>query len=377
VLKKPAKQIICALTLLAGFAVPLPREINAAAIGYQAVDEFAKFRFNVDSRYILKDQALPAAEINVPEKKLLAVLTSTRAYFAKFSAEDPVVTREGILGTQGVKVSEVLKTLDFMVQVLQEDLALNRPTRLRDPKFINANFRVINWLPYNPKDPQQTQKLRITRYAVFVESGSRQKTAVYNTALYALPDTAQQDSFYKRYTKQDIVAGIYEPGGKEFGRVQPLAYLSREGFEEALMQGTILVKFNDGSSAYFNVDRNNGIAYDRALRPRAQKRYWYFRQVRAIKGYGNKIQNKIDIEPGVTFAGDVFNIGLGRIVVLEHEVQGKKSLTLGVVADTGGAFLPNLYQLDYLAGTFPNRQEFFRQTYRMPEYARAYFLIKK
>ena len=97
----------------------------------------------------------------------------------------------------------------------------------------------------------------------------------------------------------------------------------------------------------------------------------------SIKGYGHNINAKISIKPGVTFAGDILNIGLGRIVVIEYTKGGQKKLRMGVIADTGGAFLPNLAQLDLLAGTFKNRREFTQYIRQLPEYATAYFLVKK
>ena len=35
---------------------------------------------------------------------------------------------------------------------------------------------------------------------------------------------------------------------------------------------------------------------------------------------------------------------------------------MDVVADTGGAFLPNLAQLDFLAGVFNNRADFHKSS---------------
>jgi hypothetical protein len=263
-----------------------------------------------------------------------------------------------------------------MITVLQEDISNNRTTRLQDPDFINANFRVIKWSAYNPEQPKQKQ-LRITKYAVFTHPGSRTKTAKYNIPIYSLKENFVTDKFYTKYTKQDVLSGIYEPGGKEFGKVEPLGYLTREGLEEALMEGTILVNFTDGSKAFFNVDRNNGISYVRGVKATSQKRYWYFRKVDEIKGYGYKIDAKISIKPGVTFAGDVLNIGLGRVIVMEYNQGGKKRLQMGVLADTGGAFLPNLGQLDFLAGIYENKKDFGQHIQHLPEYATPYILVKK
>lgn len=343
---------------------------------YSVIDEWKKYQYNVNAQQVLKTSQLPKAKIDFEQTDLLTVLINTRKYFQDYAQEDPDISRNGILVTQNVTVQDVINTLDFMINILQEDIANKRPTRLQDPNFINANFRVIKWTAYKPENRKQ-QQLRITKYAAFTHPGSRTKTAKYNIPLYALKPEFSNDQFYTKYTKQDVLSGIYEPGGKEHGKVEPLAYLTREGLEAALMQGTVLVNFTDGTKTFFNVDKNNGISYVRGLNPKQQKRYWYFRQVDSIKGYGYKLDAKISIKPGVTFAGDVLNIGLGRIIVIEYNQGRRKRLKMGILADTGGAFLPNLYQLDYLAGIFNSETEFNRYIRQLPEYANAYILVKK
>ena len=64
-------------------------------------------------------------------------------------------------------------------------------------------------------------------------------------------------------------------------------------------------------------------------------------------------------------------------MALAHRTGGRSQLQLGVIADTGGAFLPNLHQLDFLAGVFGDRDEFYAATRNLPEYAQAYILIRK
>ncbi|MEB3214868.1 MAG: hypothetical protein VKN72_01220 [Nostocales cyanobacterium 94392] len=343
---------------------------------YKVIDELQKYQFSINGDKLFNSAQLSGNKINFNQADLLATLVNTRQYYQDHANDDPNILRPGVLGTQGVSVEDITKTLDFMIGVLQEDIANNRTTRLQDPNFINSNFRVIKWSAYNPKEPQR-KNLRITKYAVFVHPGSRKKTAQFNIPLYSLKDTANTDEFYTKYTKQDVLSGIYEPGGKEFGKVEPIVYMTREGLEEALMEGTILVDLGGGSSAYFNVDRSNKIPYVRGLNRRSQKRYWYFREVKDIKGYGYKIDEKISIKPGVTFAGDVLNVGLGRMIVIEYMLNGRKQMRMGVMADTGGAFLPNFYQLDFLAGIFKNKNSFNQHIKQLPEYATAYILIKK
>ncbi|QEI40230.1 hypothetical protein BMF77_00791 [Dolichospermum sp. UHCC 0315A] len=349
---------------------------NDKSVFYSVINEWRKYQYSVNSNQVLKIGKLPNNPINFNQADLLTVLTNTRQYFQKYSQEDPDIQRTGILVTQGVTVKDILKTLDFMIVVLEEDISNKRTTRLQNPNFINANFRVIKWSAHNPENPQQKQ-LRITKYAAFIHPGSRQKTSTYNTPIYAINEEVSQEKFYTQYTKQDVLSGIYEPGGKEFGKVKPIAYLTRSGLEAALMQGTVLVNFTDGTKEFLNVDRNNGMSYIRGLKATAQTRYWYFKEVDAIKGYGYKIDAKISIKPGVTFAGDVLNIGLGRIIVIEDNQSGQKRLKMGIIADTGGAFLPNLYQLDFLAGTFTSERAFEQYIQKLPEYTNAYILVKK
>ena len=349
---------------------------NERSTFYSVINEWRKYEYSVNSNQVLKIGKLPNNPINFNQADLLTVLTNTRQYFQKYSQEDPDIQRTGILVTQGVTVKDILKTLDFMIVVLEEDISNKRTTRLQNPNFINANFRVIKWSAHNPENPQQKQ-LRITKYAAFIHPGSRQKTSTYNTPIYAINEEVSQEKFYTQYTKQDVLSGIYEPGGKEFGKVKPIAYLTRSGLEAALMQGTVLVNFTDGTKEFLNVDRNNGMSYIRGLKATAQTRYWYFKEVDAIKGYGYKIDAKISIKPGVTFAGDVLNVGLGRIIVIEDNQSGQKRLKMGVIADTGGAFLPNLDQLDFLAGTFTSERAFEHYIQKLPAYTNAYILVNK
>jgi hypothetical protein len=358
------------------FSQNLSQQDKPESASYSVIDEWKKYKFSVTGSQVLTPGKLPPGKINFNQADLLTVLVNTRKYFQDYATEDPDVLRTGLLATQGVTVPDILKTLDFMITILKEDIANNRATRLQDPNFINTNFRVIKWSAHNPETLNQKQ-LRITKYAVFTHPGSLKKTSTYNVPIYSLKANLGNDKFYTKYTKQDVLSGIYEPNGKEFGKVEPLAYLTRDGLEEALMEGTVLINFTNGSKAFFNVDRNNEMSYIRGLKATAQKRYWYFKQVDAIKGYGYKIDAKISIKPGVTFAGDVLNIGLGKLIVLEHTKGGRKQLQMGVIADTGGAFLPNLHQLDFLAGVFQNKQDFGQHIGQLPDYATAYFLVKK
>ncbi len=364
--------VIPTVAPLPSIAPSLPAQIG----DYLVIDELKQPQFMAQSSNILKTASLPNSKVKFDAADLLVVLKSTRKYFKNRLDIDTDLQREGILGTQGVKVSDILKTLDFMVLVLQQDIKAKRSIRLQDPKFLNTHFRAIQWTAFNPTATDE-KRIRMTKYAVFTHPGSHTPTKEFNAGLYALKPDTDIDAIRLKYTKQDVLTNIYEPQGKEFGSVEPLAYLDREGLESALMEGTVLIKFTDGKSAFFNVDRNNNIPYIKGLNPIDQKRYWYFKPVTAIKGFGQTIETKISLKPGVTFAGDVLNIGLGRIVVTENAIDGKPQLHMGIIADTGGAFLPNLHQLDFLAGVFDSKDDFAAYTRKLPEYTKAYILVKR
>ncbi|MEN9216110.1 MAG: hypothetical protein Q6K90_02155 [Gloeomargarita sp. HHBFW_bins_162] len=354
-------------------AILFSGQAGRATADYTVVDEFGQGQYRVNPHQIFREQALPPGQVTFDPQELLIVLINTRRYFREQGERDAVIQRPGILGGLGIQVADVTRTLDFMIDTLLDDLTQAQPIRLHNPEFIRTHFRVLGWQAYRPEGGTSPQ-LRLTKYAVFRHRGTRQPQGEYVYPLYSINDEWAPEEFYKKYTKQEVLAGAYAPGRPDAAKVTPLAYLTRSGLEEALLQGTILVHFPDRTTSYFNVDRNNGIAFVRGVSPWEQKRYWYFREVNAIRGYGSEIGNKIPIRPGVTFAGDVWNVGLGRIVVWE---RSPGQLMLGAIADTGGAFLPNLAQLDYLAGIFNGRQEFFAYNRRLPEYTQAYILILK
>ena len=345
----------------------------AQAAYYTVVDEFGQSRYQVHPQVVFREQPLPAGQVTFDPQELLIVLINTRRYFREQEGRDAVIQRPGLLGAWGVQVADVTRTLDFMIEVLLHDLTHAQPIRLQNPDFIRKQFRGWRWQAYHPQNGTSPQ-VRLTKYAVFRHRGTRRPQGEYVHALYSINDAWVAEEFYKKYTKQEVLAGAYHPGRPDAFKVTPLAYVTREGLEEALLQGTILLQFPDRSTNYFNVDRNNGLPFVRGVHPWDQQRYWYFRKVNAILGYVSEVENKIPIRPGVTFAGDVWNVGLGRMVLLE---RSPGQWMLGIIADTGGAFLPNLGQLDYLAGVFPSRREFWEYNRRLPEYTQAYILIQK
>ena len=155
-----------------------------------------------------------------------------------------------------------------------------------------------------------------------------------------------------------------------------MIWLTEEALHDVLLRGTGVVNV-DGNIRYFNVHRNNGIAYDYAIGKREQARYWYFAEVPSVLGYGKTLASKIAIEPEVAFAGNVKSLGLGKLFLINFTVDNKIQGKLGVLADQGGAFDNNLFQLDWLKGSYFGWKDYYQANKQLPDYASAWLLLKK
>jgi len=285
---------------------------------------------------------------------------------------------------------DVKDTLSFIYWVIEHDKGKSKQ-RILDPDFLNKHFIIKKWIPDIKTASLHSislpaNNIRLTKYLIFKVKGSYKKTKEFNCALYGVPldeknlteaqiEKKKNSLIRYKYTKQDILNGVLE---KRKRHVKPLVWLTREGLEEALMQGSVYVTMPDGKFQIFNVDKNNGIPYDKTLKNKyLQKRYWYFKRVDGFLGYGE--HNKVSIIPNVTFAGDVHSLGLGKVIVLRytHPKTKKNEIKLGVLADTGGAFEKNLYQLDFFVGPFESRSDFKNYIQNLPTTAEAYLLFKR
>ena len=299
---------------------------------------------------------------------LCATAQHTLAYLNKGSVYDPQVIHDG----KSIKISldRIKATLVFICQ---------NQNRLNDPVFIKQHFDFIRWYPDVSRARQLSahkpllqnlpkQRVLMTKYFVHLAKANTKATAATPYALYALPKdehhltleqaNARPDLARFKYGKQAILAGALKHQA-----VPELAYLSREDLESALLQGTVVADFGSTiGKKIFNVHRNNNIAYHRTKTPYAQERFWYFKQVDGIKGYGKDAEYKITVNPEVTFAADLEQFGLGKILLIQyHDKSGTMVTRAGIFADTGGAFADNLYQVDYLSGSFPARMLFIKR----------------
>jgi hypothetical protein len=290
----------------------------------------------------------------------------------------------------GIDAETRRRTLERVVALV----AAGSGASLRDPALLDQSFTAVRWSPDHDGAAARGVRLdgdeiRVTKYLVWEHEGRAAPEPGFDTALYGVPTeesgltTAEADAriaagddlVRARYTRKQVLDGVFLDGGLAAGAAPPLVWLPRASVHEALMQGTVRVVGAGGDGRFFNVHRHNHIAWspEAARTPERQDRLWYFREVPGILGYGS--DDKVRIEPGVTVAGDVVGLGLGALVSLEWTDAAGPHARLVVVGDTGGAFEPNLFQLDWLVGVFADRASFDAAAKAVPDRVRARLIV--
>lgn len=299
----------------------------------------------------------------------------TRAYMKKEATLDRAVIHPGLLVP--IPITRVEATLSFVCK---------HQNRMNDPAFVTRHFDFYRWYPdcagvHTPNRPKDT--IRMTRYYVHRAPARHQRTPQTPHALYGLPEDEAHLSLEAaakhpeltrfQYGKQAILKGALQKKA-----VPVLAWVSREDLEAALLQGTLIADFDDNTTQTFNVHRGNDIPYNRALSPMEQERYWYFKAVDGVKGYGRDALHKITVAPGATFAADLEQFGLGKLLMVQYPgYSGPPVTRVGVLADTGGAFHRNFCQVDFLTGSYRGLAAFQKATRGLPDYVNAWIMVLK
>lgn len=318
-------------------------------------EEATNFTFDIIVNPLALQQAAKDALRYIKHKKKLATVT------LEPTSIKPIMDK-----------NDVVKTLKFIIKIIEEDKETGN-YRILDPNFINTQFRLITWGPFNTQN--QASQIKLTNYVVYNVKGSWVKTAKYNCALYKLLDA----SLRTKFTKHQILYGALEKPGYQKKAI-PLAWLTRDDFEQALLQGTVLVNFPNKSYKIFMVNSNNNIEYNKSIKDiKKQKRYWFFNETKnphiSLDDFKKRIQDRKE----VIFAGDLENIGIGKLIAIQHinQLTQKPEVYLGVLADTGGAFINNPYQLDFFAGIFNNSNELKKYLKKFPLTTKAFVLCRK
>jgi len=333
---------------------------------------------------------------------LCTVAKNTRHYLTSFP-DDSFAVHKGTVISSEVTVEQVKNTLSFICKIVEEDTRHKRESRLKDKKFLINNFNFFKWTPDKKTATEiaskSTNKIKtrmlmnipddeifLTKYYTKLLDASLNKTNRYSQALYALPYDEKGKSLTQaelekvhltrfKYTRQQVIDGELLKNNL----AKPLVWLTEEALHDVLLQGTGVLNI-DGQIRYFNVHRNNGIAYNYSIGKREQPRYWYFIETPEIMGYGKTQQSKIAIKPQVTFAGNVAELGLGKLILVSYpESKGNTNMIsrMGVLADQGGAFDGNLFQLDLLVDSYRGWSDYHQANKHLPDYAQAWIMLVK
>ncbi len=345
-----------------------------------------------ESNFSVDNKPVTGNIVPLNSQDLCDVAAGAKAYLDKGEDYDALANHAGISENFGGNLARVKATLSFICKINQEDKYSSRPSRLHDIDFINQHFERVRWRPdqvqsakFSHQKPllknMPADKLLLTKYYIKKATGSLAKSSDTPYALYEIPydeqsltleqaDAKKASITRYQYTKQQVLTGVLD----KQGLAKPMVWLSRDDLEDTLMQGTVMIEDNHGKAMHFyNVHRNNGIGYDRNLKKEQQGRYWYFKQTNSVLGYGKDASYKVPIKPLVTVAGDLAHLGLGKLIMLSHNNEHR----LVVLADTGGAFENNQYQLDYLGGYFYNWQDYIKTYRNFPDYVESRILLLK
>ncbi|WOH36845.1 MltA domain-containing protein [Thalassotalea fonticola] len=334
---------------------------------------------------------------------LCAVANNTNTYINNHktgSNTDPLAVHAGKLITADISLDRVQSTLNFICTTYLSDVRTKQQSRLQNAEFLTQHFDFYRWYPdittavnISKKSTNAAKnrlltsipddQLFITKYYTKLLKASPVKTTEFDQALYQLPFDEQgltaaqaelkKDSLTRfKYTRQDIIQGKIA----EFNLAKPLVWISEAGLHDVLLQGTGVLEV-EGKTRYFNVHRNNGISYDYSIGKSEQARYWYFAEVPSVMGYGQTLESKIAVKPQVTFAGNMADLGLGKLIMVNYPLNGRSVSQMGILADTGGAFDNNRFQLDFLVDSYYGWADYHQANKHLPDYANTWIMLLK
>lgn len=288
-----------------------------------------------------------------------------------------------------ISLKDILETHSFIAHIANEDKH-KKTKRLQSPRFLNQHFTFFKLNPSaeiqkNSIHRTDWQKklapgeIKLTGYAAFVVPGSPVKTQRFSHALYQLKEgpSSNHDQVRTRFSKTEILDGVLEHPDHHYS-VKALAWITEEGFKDALMQGTVFVEFPDKSIRSFAIHKHNGFIFNKKHVGTTQEQYWFFRPLDTTSTR-KKINKKITEFKESIIACDIKNLGYGSFVLLTGTNPKTKQFEVRPVftGDTGGAFKNNISHVDLFVGLCRSKKEFWDVKKYIPENVSAYFLVKK
>lgn len=337
-----------------------------------------------ESHNLFKQENKPLkGEPIVMDVQLLTKVADDTAHFLqKVPASKYTQVDNGVFDHHAITLAEVQETAAFIARI-----GTTYPELLKSPWFYNEYFDFYRWYAHSqalvkmPPMPRgwgaPPAYIRTTKYRSCKVHGSPIKTKKYTYPLYAVPSDeknktpdevrAQKNTLVRfTYNRSAILAGALE----KTGLTDPLAWVEESDYKEFVMQGTVLVAFDNGQEQVLRVAGNNG--------KEGVDSYWFASPVVYTDPRRSKYPLKVEPQSGVSFAGNCKDLGFGKVIALRGwntETQ-RLETRIGLLVDTGSAFQNNLYQLDIFTGYFDSKSEYHAKTKGYPHSAQAYILIR-
>ncbi len=336
------------------------------------------------SRTLKKVESTYNQKIAVDQKALAQITEEVSQFLSHVHKSVYMQVDEGNIFKGIVTIDDVKDTIDFLAKHAKE-----HPSWLKSHWFYNTYFDFYRLYSDGDSCPLKIGALprgwigapdnhRITKYRICKIHGSRKKTKKYSFPLYPRPsDEACKTREYIRnnpeefirfaHTRSEIVEGILEQKGAS----KPLAWITLEGYKELVMQGSAVIDFEDQTVPQtFQVVVANGKEWD--------DKYWFVAPYEKRKP-SKKYPIKVEPVPGVSFAGNIPALGFGKVLVMigKNPLTLEKEMKVGVLTDTGNAFLDNLCKFDLFTGYFEDHHLFDEHCKQYPHTAEMYILIKK
>lgn len=306
----------------------------------------------------------------------LAEAAAKTLMYMKNHPEDLDGNHSGIISNLGVSLVDIEQTLAIIAYV-----GLYHPTSLQSKDWWERWFNHYEWkADALPRKPQKGNQVRLTRYVIYEVQGSSTKSERFPYALWETPkeELGFSDKEAKncstlircQITRADVLNGHFETLYPEAS--SPLVWVNESAFHEAQLQGSIVVIDENDNRHWYNVHRSNKIPYDKGTPSDEQLRYWFFKRTDGAYGWGSEM-DQIPLYPGISMAGDVQNLGLGKLLWISDAQHDY----IGLLSDSGGAFQSNLHQLDWFMGLYPDRKHLDQATNHLPRYATLGIIIRK
>ncbi len=339
---------------------------------------------DANARTLKKVEPTYNQKIAVDQKALAQITEEVSQFLSHVHKSVYVRVNEGNIFKGIATIDDVKDTMDFLAKHAKE-----HPSWLKSHWFYNTYFDFYRLYSDGDSCPVKIGKLprgwigapnnhRITKYRICKIPGSHIKTKKYFFPLYPRPsdEAGKRRDFIRNnpeefirfaHTKDEILEGALENKGV----LKPLAWVTLEGYNELVMQGSAVIDFEDQTvpQTFQVVVANNKEGADK---------YWFVAPYEKRKP-SKKYPIKVEPISGVSFAGNISDIGFGKVLVMigKNPQTLEKEMRVGVLTDTGNAFQDNLCKFDLFTGHFEDHHLFDEHCKQYPHTAEMYILIKK